>query len=202
MTTTTQAATASFMQDTNTFLKLLATQVRNQDPLNPMDTSQFTQQLATFAEVEQSIAQSGKLDQMISLMQAKSLTDGAGLIGQQVTASAASIDANAAGPVHWLLPTGSAGATAEVTDASGKLLWSKALGASDTAVDWAAPGAGTYALRLRGADGTTSTTGISIAGTVGAVEQDQGQLYVRIGVARVAASAITALQPAATASAN
>ena len=39
----------------DTFLTLLTTQLKNQDPLSPMDSSQFTQQLVQFSQVEQSI---------------------------------------------------------------------------------------------------------------------------------------------------
>jgi len=41
---------------TNEFLKLLVTQLQNQDPLNPMDNSQFLTQLATFSSMEQLIS--------------------------------------------------------------------------------------------------------------------------------------------------
>ncbi len=51
------------------FLKLLTTQMQNQDPLKPMDTNEMTQQLVQFANVEQNIATNKKLDTLVSLQQ-------------------------------------------------------------------------------------------------------------------------------------
>ncbi len=49
-------ATATSDVSTNEFLKLLVTQLQNQDPLDPMDNSQFLTQLATFSSMEQLIS--------------------------------------------------------------------------------------------------------------------------------------------------
>jgi flagellar basal-body rod modification protein FlgD len=52
--TGTQAATGTDkLSDKNTFLKLLVAQIKNQDPLNPADGTQFLTQLAQFSELEQ-----------------------------------------------------------------------------------------------------------------------------------------------------
>ena len=48
------------------FLKLLTTQMQNQDPLSPMDTSQYTQQLVQYSQVEQSIQQNSTLKDILS----------------------------------------------------------------------------------------------------------------------------------------
>ncbi len=53
--------------DMNTFLTLLTTQLQYQDPMDPMDTAQFTQQLVQYSQVEQSIAQNEKLDELLLL---------------------------------------------------------------------------------------------------------------------------------------
>src|ERR1700733_7878735 len=52
-----------------TFLQLLTTQLKNQDPLSPMDTNQFTQQLVQFAQVEQQMKSNDQLSQLISIEQ-------------------------------------------------------------------------------------------------------------------------------------
>ena len=61
---TAQAAGANSSQQLagnfNTFLQLLTTQLQNQNPLDPLDTNQFTQQLVEFASVEQQIEQLGR----------------------------------------------------------------------------------------------------------------------------------------------
>jgi len=52
-----------------TFLSLLTTQLKNQDPLSPLDTNQFTQQLVSFSQVEQAINTNTKLSSLLSLQQ-------------------------------------------------------------------------------------------------------------------------------------
>lgn len=53
--------------DMNTFLTLLTTQLKYQDPLDPMDTAEFTNQLVQYSNVEQSIQTNEKLDTLLSL---------------------------------------------------------------------------------------------------------------------------------------
>lgn len=68
-TTTTQSAltgSTSIAQTYDQFLKLLTTQLKNQDPLNPTDTAQFTQQLVGFSQVEQQMATNSKLDSLVT----------------------------------------------------------------------------------------------------------------------------------------
>ncbi len=50
-----------------TFLQLLTTQLKNQNPLDPLDTNQFTQQLVQFAQVEQQMKSNDQLSTLISL---------------------------------------------------------------------------------------------------------------------------------------
>ena len=66
-------ASNKLSDDFDNFLTLLTTQLQNQDPLEPMDSNEFTQQLVQFTEVEQSIATNKNLEQILtSLCSAKS----------------------------------------------------------------------------------------------------------------------------------
>ena len=58
---------ASLAETFDTLLTLLTTQLQYQDPLDPMDTNEFTSQLVEFTGVEQAISTNKKLDQLISL---------------------------------------------------------------------------------------------------------------------------------------
>jgi flagellar basal-body rod modification protein FlgD len=73
--------------DFKTFLTMLTTQLQNQDPLSPMDSSQFTQQLVSFSGVEQQIAANDKLAQIIGLQQTSGAGTYLGYIGKEVEAS-------------------------------------------------------------------------------------------------------------------
>ncbi|MGF1608433.1 MAG: flagellar hook assembly protein FlgD [Kiloniellales bacterium] len=70
----------------DTFLRLLTTQLQNQDPLSPLDTTEFTNQLTNFAQVEQGINTNKKLDQLISLQGGSQLSAGVSYMGKQIEA--------------------------------------------------------------------------------------------------------------------
>lgn len=70
--------------DFETFLKMLTTQIRNQDPLNPMEGSEFAVQLATFSGVEQQVKTNDLLEQMSGQLGANSLSTYSDWIGRQV----------------------------------------------------------------------------------------------------------------------
>lgn len=78
--TTTSAAKASV--DYQSFLKLLVAEMKNQDPTQPMDSTQYIAQLASFSQVEQSIQVNSKLD---SLLQLSQLSQAGSIIGKTVT---------------------------------------------------------------------------------------------------------------------
>src|SRR3546814_18878242 len=61
---------ASLAETFDTFLTLLTTQLQHQDPLNPMDTNEFTSQLVELPGVEQAISKNQKLDELIGLQAA------------------------------------------------------------------------------------------------------------------------------------
>src|ERR1700744_2031262 len=68
----------------NDFLSLLTTQLQNQDPTSPMDTSQFTSQLVQFTGVAEQITANSTLSSILSVDQTQQLTQASGLVGQQV----------------------------------------------------------------------------------------------------------------------
>lgn len=70
--------------DFDMFLTLLTTQLQNQDPLDPMDNAEMTNQLVQFANVEQQIAQNTNLEQMIMLLNAQSAASAVGYIGKDI----------------------------------------------------------------------------------------------------------------------
>src|SRR3982074_1653711 len=65
-----------------TFLTLLTTQLQNQNPLSPLDTNQFTQQLVQFAGVEQQLKTNDQLTALVSLQQTAQSTQALGFVGK------------------------------------------------------------------------------------------------------------------------
>jgi flagellar basal-body rod modification protein FlgD len=77
-------AATGLTQNFNTFLTLLTTQLQNQDPLSPLDTNQFTQQLVSFSQVEQQINTNSNLQQLIQLQGAGESISALPLVGQNI----------------------------------------------------------------------------------------------------------------------
>ncbi len=80
----TKAAAATLADTFDTFLALLTTQLKHQDPLDPMETSEFTSQLVQFSGVEQSINTNKKLDQLVQLQTSSQLNSAVAFIGKTV----------------------------------------------------------------------------------------------------------------------
>jgi flagellar basal-body rod modification protein FlgD len=76
---------ATLAQDFDDFLQLLTTQLQNQDPLSPVESTEFTNQLVGFSQVEQQINMNDKLEQLITATQANSLQQALAYIGLDVS---------------------------------------------------------------------------------------------------------------------
>ncbi|MEQ1718278.1 MAG: flagellar hook assembly protein FlgD [Hyphomicrobium sp.] len=70
--------------DYDAFLKLLVTQMQNQDPLNPMDSTEYMSQLASFSNVEQGLKMNSKLDQLLVL---SNLAQANSVVGMSLTSA-------------------------------------------------------------------------------------------------------------------
>lgn len=73
--------------DFDNFLTLLTTQLQNQDPLSPMDSTEFTNQLVQFSSVEQAIQSNKNLENLISLVGGNSSSAALNYIGREVTST-------------------------------------------------------------------------------------------------------------------
>lgn len=84
-----QQLQAQQSENENPFIQLLVTQLKNQDPLEPLQNGEFIQQLSSFAAVQETQALNGKLADMIALQQIvagqNAFTQSAQLLGQTVT---------------------------------------------------------------------------------------------------------------------
>lgn len=74
------------LADYDDFLTLLTAQLNNQDPLNPQDSTEFVEQIATFTTVEQQINSNEKLDELIAISTEQSVSDLASWVGMEVSA--------------------------------------------------------------------------------------------------------------------
>jgi flagellar basal-body rod modification protein FlgD len=107
-----------------TFLTLLTTQLQNQNPLDPLDTNQFTQQLVQFAQVEQQLKSNDQLSTLVSLQKTAQSTQALEFVGQTVAVDGASAPL-ANGSATWLLSVPKpATATINIASATGQTVYS------------------------------------------------------------------------------
>jgi flagellar basal-body rod modification protein FlgD len=196
-TSTTQAASATGMQQIagnfNEFLQLLTTQLQNQDPLDPMDTSQFTEQLVEFASVEQQINENTNLQTLITLQQTSEATQAMNLIGSTVTVGSSSATLTSGGSASWNLNSPSpATGNVTITNSSGQTVFTgtTSLNTGNNTYTWNGVGtngvtwpAGTYTLSVTatGATGSAVTVTPQSSGTVTAVNVSQNPPTITVG---------------------
>lgn len=104
----------------NRFLNLLVTQLKNQDPLDPMDANEFTTQLVQFASVEQQIFQNSNLEKLLALEQTKAISSLVDFIGTTVEAEGRKVPLeNGNAEFTYTMPPGAAQATLSITNSAG-----------------------------------------------------------------------------------
>ncbi len=108
--------------DFQNFLTLLTAQLRNQDPLDPADSTEFVAQLAQFTSVEQLVNANNKLDSIASAIVAGGIDKYAGWIGRQAEATSAPAYFDGTAPISYRLSGDSQATRVEtvITDKSGK----------------------------------------------------------------------------------
>lgn len=81
------ASSTKLAESFDTFLVMLTTQLKHQDPLSPMDSTQFTNQLVQFANVEQQINANANLESLIGLNQMNQQVSAINYIGRNIEAA-------------------------------------------------------------------------------------------------------------------
>jgi Flagellar hook capping protein len=153
-----------------TFLQLLTTQLQNQDPLSPMDTNQFTQQLVEFASVEQQMKSNDSLTTLVSLEQAAQSTQALALVGATVVVDGSTTQLTN-GKANWSLNvTKPATATVTIKDATGQTAYTSTFGVNPGTQNFTWDGHGTngtlwpdgaYTMTATAADASGQSTAIS-----------------------------------------
>lgn len=177
---------AGLADNFETFLTLLTAQLKNQDPLEPMDSGEFTSQLVQFTSVEQSIATNQHLENLVSLTTASSANAAVSYLGKEVTAEGITsrlTDGEANWAYELSRPAGQT--TLTVTDFAGRPVFTTSGDTADGAHTFAWDGKdssgyplpdGSYNLQVRAKDtlGNEITTKTEVTGTVRSVAFDDG----------------------------
>jgi flagellar basal-body rod modification protein FlgD len=175
------------------FLQLLTTQLQNQNPLSPLDTNQFTQQLVEFAGVQQQINTNDSLATLVSLQQTAQSTQALGFVGKTAVVSG-STAALTNSKASWLInvPTAS-NVTINITNASGQTVYSGSAAAAagnSQPFTWNGLGSdgtqepdGNYTLTATAKDSANNTVAITtdVVGVVSSVDLTQSPPLLTIG---------------------
>jgi len=201
------AASQQLAGNFDTFLQLLTTQLQNQDPLDPLDTNQFTQQLVEFASVEQQVNTNTNLQTLVSLQQTSEVTSALQLVGSSVTVggSSATLSNATNTPATWTLTASGPGtANITITNASGQTVYTgtTAINAGTQTYSWNGQGNsgqswpdGTYTLSVNatGANGQPVTVSTQVQGTVSGVDLSQSPPTLIVNGQNVAISQVTSM---------
>jgi flagellar basal-body rod modification protein FlgD len=197
-------ALGSLANNFTDFLSLLMTQLQNQDPSSPMDSSQFTTELVQFTSVQQQIGTNSNLTQLIQLTQASQIEQSASMLGKPVTVTSprltlqkgtAEINFDTATPE----PVGIA-----VYNAAGAQVQTATLNSNAGANSWtwdgtSATGAkmpdGAYKVTVTalGVNGATSQLPFTVTGTATSVINNSGTVQVQMGALTLPFSAVQSI---------
>jgi flagellar basal-body rod modification protein FlgD len=192
--------------DFSTFLTLLTAQLQNQDPTKAMDTNEMTNQLVSFASVEQQIGMNANLAQLIGLQQTSQLTAAAPLMGQTIEVESDRLSLQN-GIATLRLPAADAAteAVVRVVDGSGRILRDATVRLGTAPQDWQWDGRdaagvrqpdGAYRFGIVGQDaaGTPQAVAATVLGTATAASRPGGgNLSLALGALSVGFDAVRGL---------
>ena len=159
----TEGTSNALSSDFETFLKLLTAQMKNQDPQEPLDSTQFVSQLASFSAVEQQISTNQKLDDLIGAMNANAAGQMSSWIGATVQSPAAAEFSGEPIEVHYKVPADATYGRVIVTSEGGKEIATLPVEVGSTSIIWDGKGSdkvtaanGNYTFEIEGFDATKS----------------------------------------------
>jgi flagellar basal-body rod modification protein FlgD len=191
--------------NTDDFLTLFITQLQNQDPLSPQDSSEFLSQLAQLTQVEQSYNTTTALNNLLAAQNSSLASSAVSLIGGTITAAGnqANFDGTNAATMKYSMPVATDSTTLSVTDASGNVVRTVDMGSQSAgAATYQWDGcdgqgnllsSGAYTFSVSGTDtngnqqvATTYTTGMADGVTF-----DNGVAYISIGAVSIPYADVT-----------
>jgi flagellar basal-body rod modification protein FlgD len=195
----------SIADNFDTFLQLLTTQLRNQNPLDPLDTNQFTQQLVQFTGVEQQLKTNQFLEAMMTSTQTANNSQAVSYVGRIVTASGTKSEL-VDGAATWHFAVGTkADINATVRDAAGNVVYTKSgsVNAGESLFNWDGIGndgkakpPGTYSVTIEARDGNGKLVDVAteMTGEVTGVDFSGAEPVLIVGTGRVNLSAVLSIR--------
>ncbi len=183
---------ASIAKNFDSFLRLLTTQLQNQNPLEPLDTNEFTQQLVQFSQVEQQINMNQQMATLIALQKSAQTATAINYVGATATVDGSTAKlANSS--ASWVFSTDKpATATVNIKSANGVLAYSRTfpLTGGAQSLTWDGKGTdgtqwpdGEYTISVTAKDASGQNVSVSteVKGTVDGVDLTQDPPLLKIG---------------------
>ena len=190
--TTSASTKATLAGNFDTFLQLLTTQLKNQNPLDPLDTNQFTQQLVQFAGVEQQINMNQQLTALVALQKATQTTSAMSFLGSTATVDGTTTKLSN-GAASWSFAVDKPSTAAiNIKSANGALAYSGSypLSTGTQTFNWDGRGNngakwpdGDYTMTVIAKDASGNSVAVSteVRGTVDSVDLTQNPPVLKIG---------------------
>lgn len=195
----TQQSGLKLAEDFTQFLTLLTTQLQNQDPLSPMDSTEFTNQLVQFSQVEQTINTNQKLDSMLAMQMGTISSSMLNYVGMDVSYRSADMHFDGEQPVkvNYALSKDAVTAKMNVYSDKGELVFSKDVDRSvgGHSIQWDGKDSngqtvdkGTYQVEIAAFDSDDKQIKVStvVSGKVRGIESQDGVIFLLIGERAVA----------------
>ena len=204
-TSTINSGLSGIANNYQTFLSLLTTQLKNQDPTSPLDTNQFTQQLTQMTGVEQQLLSNQLLQQLVNQNQGGGLTGAVGLIGKTVSSTCNSaVLSGGSATFNYTLPSTAASVNVSIADSNNNVVWTgpaTGLAAGAQTYTWNGKNqsgqkqadGGVYSITFTAtnAAGSPVTPTTTTSGVATAVQEVNGQTMVTVGKVQVPLTSIT-----------
>jgi flagellar basal-body rod modification protein FlgD len=198
------SALNSLSNNFSSFLTLLMTQLQNQDPTSPMDSTQFTSELVQFSSVQQQIDTNSNLAQLIQLTQASQVEQSAGMLGKPITVNSSQLTLQDGQATVNFNTAASEPVTISVANANGSVIGSTTLTSSAGENTWnwngkdangaqMPDGAYTVNVSTSSATGTSTAVPFTVTGTATAVVNNSGTVDLSMGSLSVPFTNITSV---------
>ncbi|WP_106754311.1 flagellar hook assembly protein FlgD [Pannonibacter carbonis] len=190
------------------FLTLLTTQIKNQNPLEPMDPAQYTQQLVQYSTVEQGIKTNEQLASLLSVIQSGQASSYVSYLGSYVSASGdTTMMADGQATWNYSVPNDAKG-TVEVRNSGGALVYrgDVSLNKGSGTYTWdgkmseggtAGPGAYTVKFSVFDSGSNQQTVTTEVKGKVDKVDISSGTAYLKIGDVRIPVASVKSVSSTA-----
>ncbi len=197
---------SSIADNFDAFLLLLTTQLKNQNPLDPMDANQFTQQLVQFAGVEQQIKGNDTLATILSMMDTNKNSSAIGFIGKDIVSEGKTSQLSG-GKATWYMSTTEAAPKSYITirDENGNEVYSREVEISQgtSTFSWdgtknngqpAADGFYSITIDARNGAGNVVQANTKVSGTVNGVDLAGNEPVLIIGSSRIPLKDVISVQ--------